>query len=99
MATSYHRPKNKDRLTPYYDAWRVDLEFALAARGAKTKLAMFLARKDQSNLQRWQVAICKYLTAKHIPDAEFVLAVNDWLEIQKKPRARPRNTDGKTSGA
>ena len=88
--TSHGRIKNEDRSTPFYDAWRGELERALSERGAKTSLALFLARNDTTKLKRWQVAIWKTLKATTIPGAEFVLATNAWLHKQKGTSSRPR---------
>jgi len=89
-ATTYGRPKNQDRVTPFYDCWRSNLERALTERGARTRLALFLAHDDKTKVNRWRAAIWKTLSANAVPDGEFVLAVNAWLQKEKGTVAKHR---------
>lgn len=72
--------------TPYTDAWRERLRTALAARGRRAALARFLAGGDPTRCKTRMVQIYKVLNEDTVPEGEFVLAVEAWLEAPAKER-------------
>lgn len=84
------RGASPGRATPYLDAWKAKLEKALDDRGSRSELARWLAERTESTTERWKVQLAKVLNTPQVPDGEFVLAVNNWLEIRAGPANKKR---------
>jgi hypothetical protein len=68
------------RLTPRVDRWKKKLARALDERGAKAELARWLTAQYGSTFGRWQVQIAQILNTPQVPDGEFLLAVEAFLQ-------------------
>lgn len=74
--------------TPRTDLWREKLRTALAERGAKAALARLLCDGDETRLATRKVQIAKVLNQGAVPEAEFVLAAEEWMIGQKAKHRR-----------
>jgi hypothetical protein len=84
------RGASPGRATPLLDDWKVALIRRLNERGARTELAEWLEQHYGSTVDRWKVQISKVLNTPHVPDGEFVLAVDRWIRAQK-PASTTKN--------
>jgi hypothetical protein len=79
------------RPTPCFDAWLVGVAGALASRGQKAKLARYLAERYGRPPRSWEATLAQILGRVLLPNAEIVLAINDWLSRTKSRKARGRS--------
>ncbi len=89
------RPTNAERETPRTDAWRIRLSDALSGRGRRAELARWLSGGDPTKFESRRVQIATVLSQGVVPDAEFVLAVEEWLRGTLKA-AQTKGTAKKT---
>ncbi len=80
--------------TPFFDTWRERLRTATEPRGAKTDLATYMARQYDTPIHRWQVDIARILRGEIVINAEHVIAITKWMDLQMAPKPLPRSTDG-----
>ncbi len=74
----------------FTERFRQNLDGRLGERGSKAELARWLVKKLGGTLESRQVQIAKFLGGAGA-DAEFVLAVQCWMDGRKPPRS---STDG-----
>ena len=66
--------------TPLFDAWAARANRQLGQHGRKAELARHLAARYGRTERSWQNHICRALGGRCMPNAEIVLAVDEWLE-------------------
>lgn len=69
-----------ERPTPRVDRWKKNLARALDERGARAELARWFTKQYGSTEARWKVQIAKILNGAQVPDGEFLLAVEAFLQ-------------------
>jgi hypothetical protein len=74
----------------FTECFRQNLDGRLGERGSKAELARWLVKKLGGALESRQVQIAKFLGGAGA-DAEFVLAVQCWMDGRKRRRS---STDG-----
>ena len=84
------------RPTPCFDDWLVGVERALANRGQKAELARYLAKRYGRPARSWEATLAQILGRVLLPNAEIVLAINNWLSRKKPRKASGRKTARKS---
>lgn len=84
-SANIHRPKNQDRLTPFYDAWLAGLQAALDDRGhgGKTELARFISSRAGKSEVAVRQRIPLILARRVIAGGEFVCGANAWMRTAR----------------
>jgi hypothetical protein len=65
--------------TPLFNAWRIRTRRSLAVHGIKAQLAEHLTKKYGRTSRSWQRYIAAILSGERLPNAEIVLAIDQWL--------------------
>ena len=85
-SANIHRPKNKDRITPFYDEWLAELCRRLERRGSKVELARFISSRAGKTEVAVRQRIPLILSRQVIAGGEFVCGANEWMRTARSER-------------
>ncbi len=78
--------------TPRYDALLAELRRCTEPRGAKTDLARFCSKERDQPVNYWRGRVRKLLDKTVLPNAEDVLCLVEWLQMQRSAGPLTRAT-------
>lgn len=85
MRTPLHsRPKNQDRITPFYDEWLEELRRRLEPHGSKVEMARFISARAGKNAASLTMKISSILSKRMIAGGEFVCGANAWMRTARR---------------
>jgi len=78
------------RPTPRFDRWLAATERKLSRRGAKAELARYLSKVYGRPARSWESNLAQITSGNLLPNAEILLAINDWVVQQPTEKRRRR---------
>ena len=79
--------------TSYIDKWLNRLRKEMAVSGRLTQLSLYLAKNSSQSSAEWQTSIRNIINGDTKANTDFVLAVDRWNSLNKKPSPSGTESD------
>jgi hypothetical protein len=74
------------RPTPCFDKWIEAVEPKLTPRGVKANLARYLSKRYGRPARSWESNLGQIIARNLLPNAEILLAIEEWLAAFARPK-------------